>query len=84
MSVPEWYLAVNGQSQGPYAIEDLQGYLQQGQIAPDILVYGPGFSQWPPCTACRPWPGSWGRVPTLRRHRPRRSAPARIRSTLSS
>ncbi|MBI5522265.1 MAG: TIGR00266 family protein [Desulfarculus sp.] len=48
MSAPEWYLAVNGQSQGPYAIEDLQSYLQQGQIAPDILVYGPGSSQWTP------------------------------------
>lgn len=48
MSAPEWYLAVNGQSQGPYAVEDLRSYLQQGQIAPDILVYGPGTSQWTP------------------------------------
>ncbi|CAO0821131.1 hypothetical protein DFAR_2140002 [Desulfarculales bacterium] len=31
-------MAVNGQSQDPYAVEDLHIYLQQGQIAPSILA----------------------------------------------
>jgi uncharacterized protein (TIGR00266 family) len=49
--MPEWYIAVNGQSEGPYSVEQIRSMLGSGRINQDTLVYGPGFTQWTPLRA---------------------------------
>ena len=44
----EWYIAVDGKSEGPFGIDDLKAKLGVGLIGPDTLVYGPGASEWTP------------------------------------
>ncbi len=47
----QWYLAVNGETKGPFPPEQIKSMLAQGQITPDTLVYGPGASEWTPLHA---------------------------------
>jgi uncharacterized protein (TIGR00266 family) len=49
--MPEWYIAVNGQSEGPYSVEQIRSMLAGGRINLETLVYGPGFTQWTPLKA---------------------------------
>lgn len=44
----DWYIAVNGQSEGPYSVEELKAKMDQGNVTGDTLVYGPGTSEWTP------------------------------------
>jgi uncharacterized protein (TIGR00266 family) len=47
----QWYVALNGQTQGPFNQEEIKSKLSSGEINPDTLVYGPGFSEWTPLRA---------------------------------
>ncbi len=44
----QWYLALDGESKGPFDPEQIRTMLAQGQITPDTLVYGPGAGEWTP------------------------------------
>jgi hypothetical protein len=43
-----YWVAKNGQKQGPYSLEDLQRMLAGGSLAPTDLVWKDGMTQWAP------------------------------------
>jgi uncharacterized protein (TIGR00266 family) len=47
----EWYLAVGGNSEGPFDQDELARRVQSGGIGADTLVYGPGTADWTPLGA---------------------------------
>ncbi|MEM8931008.1 MAG: SPFH domain-containing protein [Acidobacteriota bacterium] len=47
-AAPSWYVAVGGQQQGPYPVEQLAAALAQGQISGDALVWCQGMAAWTP------------------------------------
>lgn len=51
----EWFVAVNGQSQGPYDEAQLVAEWKARRVGQDTLVYGPGVAEWTPI----------GHIPTL-------------------
>lgn len=44
----QWYVAVDGESQGPFDMQTLMAKLDDGSIGPDTMVYGPGANEWTP------------------------------------
>ena len=48
MSSALWYLAMDGQTLGPFGPEEIKARWQRGEINPDTLVYGPGSGEWAP------------------------------------
>jgi len=45
-----WHIAVNGQSQGPYAHDQLLTAIAAGQISPATLVWTSGMAAWSPAS----------------------------------
>ncbi len=43
-----WYVAVNGQQQGPFPLEQVHRRLQSGEYTEDTLVWKQGFANWTP------------------------------------
>jgi membrane protease subunit (stomatin/prohibitin family) len=41
-----WHLAINGQSQGPYGIEQVAQAIQLGQVNAQTLVWNPALANW--------------------------------------
>ncbi len=41
-----WYVAVNGQQQGPFTLSQLQQAIQNGQYTPETVVWKDGFADW--------------------------------------
>ncbi len=41
-----YHVAVNGQQQGPFGLDALQGMVTSGQLTPDTLVWMQGMSGW--------------------------------------
>ena len=41
-----WYIAVDGQSQGPYPAQEIRSYLASGRVGPDTLVWKEGMGDW--------------------------------------
>jgi hypothetical protein len=41
-----YFIAVNGQQQGPYDINSLRQYVANKQVTPDTLVWKEGMAQW--------------------------------------
>ena len=77
-----YYLARGGQRLGPYTWECLTGFAANGQVAPDDVLWGPGFDRWTPAN------GVSGLLPPapapLQRPAPPLPAPAsRRRSSLA-
>lgn len=46
MSDKVWYLAINGQQQGPYSLDELGPRFQSGELARDTHVFTDGMSNW--------------------------------------
>jgi uncharacterized protein (TIGR00266 family) len=44
----QWYLAIDGQTQGPFSEDDIKAKLGSGEITPDTMVYGPSAAEWTP------------------------------------
>ncbi|WP_159055929.1 DUF4339 domain-containing protein, partial [Thermobifida fusca] len=44
----QWYLAVNGQQQGPFPTAALHSHVANGTLTPDTLVWKNGMAQWTP------------------------------------
>ena len=43
-----WYYTLNGQQQGPVAAEQIQQFIQAGQLHTDALVWKEGMANWAP------------------------------------
>lgn len=41
-----WYIAVNGQQQGPFSVDQIQQGIQTGLYTMDTLVWRDGFADW--------------------------------------
>ncbi|WP_028582423.1 AIM24 family protein [Desulfogranum japonicum] len=46
-----WYIAINGKSQGPFSREQVIGELSSGRYDANTLVWRDGFSDWVPATS---------------------------------
>ena len=55
---PSYYVAVNGQTTGPFPLAQLASAIQAGQVQVGTLVYGGGVTAWTPA----------GQVPALAQH----------------
>ncbi len=51
MSSALWYLAIDGQTLGPFGPEEIKARWQRGEINQETLVYGPDSSEWQPLRA---------------------------------
>ncbi len=41
-----WYMSRNGEQYGPYLLEELVKYVQEGRVQPEDLVWHQGLPQW--------------------------------------
>lgn len=57
----QWYVAVGGESRGPYEIDQLRGMLASGELTQDSLVWGPDVGEWTPIRAVGALQGQLGR-----------------------
>ena len=48
-----WHVALDGQPEGPLALPDLAGLLQQGKLSRDTLVWSPALDNWTPAAQVR-------------------------------
>lgn len=44
--VAQYYVAVNGQQQGPYSLQTLQQMIQQGSLTRETLIWKQGMAAW--------------------------------------
>lgn len=58
---PAWHIAVNGQSQGPYAPEQIQQGIAAGRITPQTLLWAPQLSGWTAANQIPEWTGAFQR-----------------------
>jgi hypothetical protein len=47
----DWYVAVNGQEQGPLPQEDVRARIVEGRLGPDAYVFTDGMAEWEPVTS---------------------------------
>lgn len=59
--LPAWHIAVNGQSQGPYAPEQIQQGIAAGRITPQTLLWSPQLSGWTAANQIPEWAGAFQR-----------------------
>ena len=59
--LPAWHIAVNGQSQGPYAPEQIQQGIAAGRITPQTLLWAPQLSGWTAAGQIPDWAGAFQR-----------------------
>jgi len=43
---PAWHVSVNGQTQGPYSVEQLASMIAQGQLSATTMVWTAGMAAW--------------------------------------
>ncbi|RQD72755.1 MAG: DUF4339 domain-containing protein [Candidatus Syntrophonatronum acetioxidans] len=43
---PHWYIFRKGERYGPYLLEELIKYVQEGRLQPDDLLWNEGLTQW--------------------------------------
>jgi len=55
--LPAWHIAVNGQSQGPYAPDQIQQGITAGRITPQTLLWSPTLSGWTAAAQLPDWAG---------------------------
>lgn len=41
-----WYLGIQGQTYGPFSVQDLRTYHENGHVHTNTFAYGPGLSTW--------------------------------------
>jgi hypothetical protein len=58
-----FYVAVNGQQQGPFNIQQLQGMIPGGGFGPNSLVWTAGMSGWAAASTVAALSGLFGPVP---------------------
>lgn len=50
--ITQWYVAVNGQQEGPFTSEQLRAYLQNGTYSSETFVWRQGFADWQTISQC--------------------------------
>ena len=60
---PAWHIAVNGQSQGPYAPEQIQQGIAAGRITRQTLLWAPQLSGWTAAEQIPDWAATFQRSP---------------------
>ncbi|MCR4574660.1 MAG: SPFH domain-containing protein [Lentisphaeria bacterium] len=60
---PMFYVAVNGQQQGPFNIQQLQGMIPGGSFGPNSLVWTAGMSGWAAASTVAALSALFGPVP---------------------
>jgi membrane protease subunit (stomatin/prohibitin family) len=58
-----WHVAVNGQTQGPFTIQQLASGIASGQIAPETNVWSAGLPGWQPAGQVPQLSASFGAPP---------------------
>ncbi|MDX1970750.1 MAG: SPFH domain-containing protein [Planctomycetaceae bacterium] len=58
-----WHVAVNGQTQGPYAAEQVRQGIAMGQITPQTLLWSPQLSGWTAASQIPELQGAFQPVP---------------------
>ena len=58
-----YFIAVNGQQQGPYDANALMSYIAQGQIQRNTLVWKNGMPNWAPISTLPEFANAFGAVP---------------------
>ena len=58
-----YYVAVNGQQQGPFDSNTITGYIQNGQITADTLVWKQGMSAWAKISSLMEFSNLFGACP---------------------
>ena len=58
-----YYVAVNGQQQGPFDFNTVCGYITQGQITKDTLVWKNGMPSWAAISSMPEFADKFGSVP---------------------
>lgn len=54
-----WYAAIDGQQIGPLSLEQMQGYVNTGQIQSSTLFWRQGLTGWSPATQLPELSGLW-------------------------
>ena len=62
-AAPMFYVAVNGQQHGPFAIQQLQAMVGQGTFGPNSMVWTAGMSGWAAASTVAALSGLFGAVP---------------------
>ena len=62
-AAPLFYVAVNGQQQGPFNIQQLQGMISGGGFGPNSLVWTAGMSGWQAASTVAALSALFGAVP---------------------
>ena len=62
-AAPMFYVAVNGQQQGPFTIQALQGMIASGGFGPNSLVWTAGMSGWQAASTVAALSALFGAVP---------------------
>ena len=60
---PSYYVAVNGQKQGPFDSNTITGYIQNGQVTADTLVWKAGMSSWAKISSLMEFSNLFGACP---------------------
>jgi hypothetical protein len=55
-------VAVNGQSTGPFSVEQLVGKIQANEVLPQTLVWKPGLTQWVPAQTVEDFAAAFAEV----------------------
>ena len=58
-----YFIAVNGQQQGPYDANAIMSYIAQGQIQRDTLIWKNGMPNWAQISTLPEFANSFGAVP---------------------
>ena len=58
-----WYVAINGQQQGPFPTDDVIQRIQNGQIGRNAHVFREGMANWEPITSRHEFSGVLGGAP---------------------
>ncbi len=58
-----WHVALNGQSQGPFAPEQVRQGIAAGQITPQTLLWSPTLSGWTAASQIADWQGAFAPAP---------------------
>ncbi len=61
---PAWHIAVNGQSQGPYAPEQIQQGIAAGRISGQTLLWSPQLAGWTAAAQIPDWANAFQRSPS--------------------
>jgi hypothetical protein len=47
-AAPTWHITVNGQTQGPFSLQQMVAGISEGRVSAQTLVWSPGMAGWLP------------------------------------